>query len=181
MSEFDQETNKKIDEAFQLMTSVERCVGYVTCDYNFSFEAGFYFPLELKNSKKALTLYSGRQTFEAGYRAALKDRAAVESEVLCQNNKDALTVQCQAEEIKELKRQLELSYSVLEMCGVPRERARSVQNGIMVLATRYAKEAAFQEEALKEQAKATQRKIADALEAIGQNPSAQMVMHVKIS
>jgi hypothetical protein len=36
--------------------------------------------------------------------------------------------------------EIELAFSMLEMCGVPRERARSVRNGIDVLATRYRKQ-----------------------------------------
>jgi hypothetical protein len=36
--------------------------------------------------------------------------------------------------------EIELALQSLEMCGVPRERARSVHNGIQVLATRYQKQ-----------------------------------------
>lgn len=37
----------------------------------------------------------------------------------------------------------EAAYSMLSLCGVPRERAKSVSNGIDVLATRYRKDKGF--------------------------------------
>lgn len=49
----------------------------------------------------------------------------------------------QTETITQMQREIEKSYSMLAHYGVPKERAKSVNNGIMVLITRMDKEVRF--------------------------------------
>ena len=55
-----------------------------------------------------------------------------------------------SEEIQDLRRQVDQAYEMLDMLGVPKERARSIQNGIMVLTSRYDKRIFDLEQALRE-------------------------------
>ena len=55
-----------------------------------------------------------------------------------------------AEKISKLEAELHKAYSILEIYGVPKERARSVNNGIEVLSTRFRKEIAMLEAQIKD-------------------------------
>lgn len=62
--------------------------------------------------------------------------------------------------VDELKAELEKAYQMLELNGVPRERAKSVANGIDVLASRFDKQNHFYEQALARE-NAAQARIAE--------------------
>lgn len=76
----------------------------------------------------------------------------------------------------------EAAYSMLNLCGVPRERAKSVSNGIDVLATRYRKDKGFDQQEIHD-LKAANRALAEALVKFGrhQNNEHGMCTHLKHS
>lgn len=81
----------------------------------------------------------------------------------------------------EFRRVNQLAFQTLEMYGVPEERARSIHNGIQVLAARYDKQVADLQAELVDVEHNLRKKIAAALEDDHQFPAAQLVMQVKIN